>query len=149
MKRRIPIFFASDDNYLPYLAVAIRSISDNGSDDNIYDVKVLTGGISEEGERALCSMKLPRVEIEAPDSIIAKNTVTNMQAGIVFGFAGLVEYIVKRIKKELGVPKVKTIATGGFSTIISKEIEGILCNSLHVLTPAIPISEWTQGSSFI
>ena len=34
--------------------------------------------------------KLPRVEIEAPDSIIAKNTVTNMQAGIVFGFAGLV-----------------------------------------------------------
>ena len=69
--------------------------------------------------------KLPRVEIEAPKSIIAKNTVTNMQAGIVFGFAGLVEYIVKRIKKELKVPHVKTIATGGFSTIIAKEIEGI------------------------
>ena len=67
--------------------------------------------------------KLPRVEIEAPDSIIAKNTVTNMQAGIVFGFAGLVEYIVKRIKKELKTQDVKTIATGGFSTIISKEIE--------------------------
>ena len=69
--------------------------------------------------------KLPRVEIEAPDSIIAKNTVTNMQAGIVFGFAGLTEYIVKRIKKELKTSDVKTIATGGFSTIISKEIEGI------------------------
>ena len=69
--------------------------------------------------------KLPRVEIEAPKSIIAKNTVTNMQAGIVFGFAGLVEYIVKRIKKELKATKVKTIATGGFSTIIAKEIEGI------------------------
>ena len=69
--------------------------------------------------------KLPRVEIEAPKSIIAKNTVTNMQAGIVFGFAGLTEYIVKRIKKELKVPRVKTIATGGFSTIIAKEIEGI------------------------
>ena len=69
--------------------------------------------------------KLPRVEIEAPKSIIAKNTVTNMQAGIVFGFAGLTEYIVKRIKKELKAPKVKTIATGGFSTIIAKEIEGI------------------------
>ena len=69
--------------------------------------------------------KLPRVEIEAPKSIIAKNTVTNMQAGIVFGFAGLVEYIVKRIKKELKAPVVKTIATGGFSNIISKEIEGI------------------------
>lgn len=69
--------------------------------------------------------KLPRVEIEAPDSVIAKNTVTNMQAGIVFGFAGLVEYIVKRIKKELKVPQVKTIATGGFSTVIAKEIECI------------------------
>ncbi len=69
--------------------------------------------------------KLPRVEIEAPKSIIAKNTVTNMQAGIVFGFAGLVEFIVKRIKKEMKCPTMKTIATGGFSTIISKEIECI------------------------
>ena len=69
--------------------------------------------------------KLPRVEIEAPKSIIAKNTVTNMQAGIVFGFAGLVEYIVKRIKKELKAPVVKTVATGGFSNVIAKEIEGI------------------------
>ena len=69
--------------------------------------------------------KLPRVEIEAPPSIIAKNTVTNMQAGIVFGFAGLVEYIVKRIKKELKTTDVKTIATGGFSNVIAKEIECI------------------------
>ncbi len=69
--------------------------------------------------------KLPRVEIEAPKSIIAKNTVTNMQAGIVFGFAGLVEYIVKRIKKELKAPAVKTVATGGFANVIAKEIEGI------------------------
>ncbi len=69
--------------------------------------------------------KLPRVEIEAPQSVIAKNTVTNMQAGIVFGFAGLVEHIVKRIKKELKTPNVKTIATGGFSKVIAKEIECI------------------------
>ena len=69
--------------------------------------------------------KLPRVEIEAPNSIIAKNTVTNMQAGIVFGFAGLVEYIVKRIKREMKRSDIKTIATGGFSTVISKEVECI------------------------
>lgn len=69
--------------------------------------------------------KLPRVEIEAPKSIIAKNTVTNMQAGIVFGFAGLVDYIVARIKKELKASRVKTIATGGFSEIISKEVSCI------------------------
>ena len=66
--------------------------------------------------------KLPRVEIEAPKSIIAKNTVTNMQAGIVFGFAVLVEYIVTRIKKELKRDDVVTVATGGFSNVISKEI---------------------------
>ncbi len=69
--------------------------------------------------------KLPRVEIEAPNSIIAKNTITNMQAGIVFGFAGLVEYIVKRIKREMKRSDIKTIATGGFSTVISKEVECI------------------------
>jgi len=69
--------------------------------------------------------KLPRVEIEAPKSIIAKNTVTNMQAGIVYGFAGLVEYIVRRMKKELGRNDVKTVATGGFSEVISKEVECI------------------------
>lgn len=65
--------------------------------------------------------KLPRVEIEAPKSVIATNTVTNMQAGIVFGFAGLVEYIVKKIKKELGTQDVLTIATGGFSETIARE----------------------------
>ncbi len=65
--------------------------------------------------------KLPRVEIEAPKSVIATNTVTNMQAGIVFGFAGLVQYIVKKIKKELKAEEVVTIATGGFSETIAKE----------------------------
>lgn len=69
--------------------------------------------------------KLPRIEIEAPKSVIAKNTVTNMQAGIVFGFAGVVEYIVKKIKKELRSEEVTTIATGGFSEIIANEVNCI------------------------
>ncbi len=69
--------------------------------------------------------KLPRVEIEAPKSVIATNTVTNMQAGIVFGFAGLVEYIVKKIKKELKSDDVLTVATGGFSETIARETKCI------------------------
>ena len=69
--------------------------------------------------------KLPRVEIEAPKSVIATNTVTNMQAGIVFGFAGLVEYVVKKIKKELKEDDVLTIATGGFSETIARETKCI------------------------
>lgn len=69
--------------------------------------------------------KLPRVEIEAPKSVIATNTVTNMQAGIVFGFAGLVQFIVKKIKKEFKTSDVLTIATGGFSETIAKETDCI------------------------
>ena len=69
--------------------------------------------------------KLPRVEIEAPKSVIATNTVTNMQAGIVGGFAGLVQYIVKKIKKELKTSDVLTVATGGFSETIAKETDCI------------------------
>ncbi len=69
--------------------------------------------------------KLPRVEIEKPSSVIGKNTVTNMQSGIFFGFAGLVEYIVKKIKREMKLEKVKVIATGGFSDVIAKEISCI------------------------
>ncbi len=69
--------------------------------------------------------KLPRVEIEAPKSVIATNTVTNMQAGIVFGFAGLVEYIVKKIKRELKAERVLTVATGGFSETIARETKCI------------------------
>ncbi len=69
--------------------------------------------------------KLPRVEIEVPKSVIATSTVTNMQAGIVFGFAGLVEYIVKKIKAELKTDELVTIATGGFSEVMARESKSI------------------------
>ena len=66
--------------------------------------------------------KLPRVEIERPEKVIGTNTVTNMQSGIVYGFAGLVEYIVKKMKREMNAENVTTVATGGFSEVIAKEI---------------------------
>jgi len=69
--------------------------------------------------------KLPRVEIERPASVIGKNTVTNMQSGIVYGFAGLVEYIVKKIKREMKEENVTVVATGGFSEVIAKDISCI------------------------
>lgn len=69
--------------------------------------------------------KLPRVEIKRPASVIGKNTVTNMQSGIVFGFAGLVEYIVKKIKGEMKCKDVTVVATGGFSEILAGEISCI------------------------
>ena len=69
--------------------------------------------------------KLPRVEIERPKQVIGKNTITNMQSGIFFGFAGLVEYIVKKIKREMKCDNVKVVATGGFSEVIAGEISCI------------------------
>ena len=69
--------------------------------------------------------RLPRVEIETPKSVIGKNTITNMQAGLVFGFAGLVDYIVKKIRREMKRPDMPVVATGGFSEIIAKEISCI------------------------
>ena len=50
-----------------------------------------------------------------------------MQSGIVFGFAGLVDYIVRKMKREMKDPSVKVVATGGFSEIIAKEISCIDC----------------------
>ena len=62
--------------------------------------------------------KLPRVEIFArPKRVIAKDTVSSMNVGIVYGYAGLVDGIVKRIQKEAG-EEVLVIATGGFAPLI-------------------------------
>ncbi len=62
--------------------------------------------------------KLPRVEIAKPDSIIAKSTVTGLQAGMVYGSTGMVKYILQKLKKESGYADVKVIATGGLSEVI-------------------------------
>ena len=64
--------------------------------------------------------KLPRIELERPKTAIGKTTVTAMQSGIVFGYVGLIEGIVARMKAELeGEPKV--VATGGLAALIAKE----------------------------
>jgi len=68
--------------------------------------------------------KLPRVEFSRPAQIIAKNTVCSMQAGIFFGYVGLVEGIVSRMKEELATnPKV--IATGGLAAPIADATDSI------------------------
>jgi len=68
--------------------------------------------------------KLPRVEILKPKKIIGKNTTHSMQSGIFFGYVGLVDEIVRRMKKEVkSNPKV--IATGGLAGLIAGESETI------------------------
>lgn len=68
--------------------------------------------------------KLPRVELEFPKNIICKSTITSMQSGILYGYIGQVEYIVKKMKKEImstGAEEPLVIATGGLANLIYKE----------------------------
>ncbi len=68
--------------------------------------------------------KLPRVEIVRPPKVIGKDTITSMQSGIVFGFVGQVDGIVRRISTELGGDPF-VVATGGFASLIARESETI------------------------
>jgi type III pantothenate kinase len=62
--------------------------------------------------------KLPRVEFARPPHVIGKNTVASMQAGLVYGYVGLVDGICTRMKEELG-HEVKVVATGGLAPLVA------------------------------
>ena len=64
--------------------------------------------------------KLPRVELIKPPTVIARNTVTSMQAGIIYGYVGLVDEITGRMKEELK-GEATVIATGGLANLIARE----------------------------
>ena len=89
------------------------------------------GGVIAPGVMISCealflkASKLPRVEIFAkPKSIIAKDTISSMNAGIIYGYAGLVDGIVGRIKEALG-DRPRVIATGGLACLIASETRSI------------------------
>ncbi len=67
--------------------------------------------------------KLPEIEIKKPDSILAKDTVTSMQAGLVYGYIGQTEYIIKKVREESGIPDLRAVATGGLGRLICSNTE--------------------------
>src|SRR6185295_1021027 len=68
--------------------------------------------------------KLPRVEIARPKNAIGRNTVASIQAGLVFGYAGLVDAIVRRIVAEVDF-KPHVVGTGGLAALIAAESQTI------------------------
>lgn len=64
--------------------------------------------------------KLPRIELVKPRTVICRNTVASMQSGIIFGFVGQVDEIVRRMRAELGEAGV-VVATGGLANLIAQE----------------------------
>lgn len=69
--------------------------------------------------------KLPEIEIVKPESILAKTTITSMQAGLVYGTIGQTEYIIDQFRKESGFPGIQVVATGGLGRIIAEGTDKI------------------------
>jgi type III pantothenate kinase len=69
--------------------------------------------------------QLSKVALEAPPAAIGRTTVEAMQSGIVFGYIGLVEGLVRRMKTELNDPNVRVIGTGGLISLIAPHTDCI------------------------
>jgi type III pantothenate kinase len=69
--------------------------------------------------------KLPNIEIKKPKSILAQETISSMQAGLVYGQIGQTEYIIKKVKEESGIKNLKVVATGGLGHLIAGETDAI------------------------
>ncbi len=68
---------------------------------------------------------LPEIEIKKPATILAKDTITSMQGGLVYGYIGQTEYIIRKMKEESGIQNLKVVATGGLGKMISDEVKEI------------------------
>ena len=94
--------------------------------DGTFEAAVIAPGIRTSaqamwGQAAM----LPAIEIRKPESILAKETISCMQAGIVFGQIGQTEYIVNKIREESGYTDAKVVASGGLGKIIASETDVI------------------------
>ena len=68
--------------------------------------------------------KLPRVELTMPKNVINRNTISCMQSGLLYGYVGQVDYILRKMKAELG-GSAKVVATGGLADVIAQETKTI------------------------
>lgn len=99
--------------------------------DLVTDGGIFLGGIISPGIRISANAlwnntaNLPEIEIKSPGIVIAKETVSSMQAGLFYGTIGQSEYIIRKIKEESGLTDVKVVATGGLGKIIADNTDEI------------------------
>lgn len=86
----------------------------------------------------LKTAKLPHIEIKKPKKAVGRTTVASMESGLYYGYIGLVSRIIREIKKELP-DGVHVISTGGFSSLISSEIETIEFNEPFLVLEGLRI----------
>jgi type III pantothenate kinase len=68
--------------------------------------------------------RLPRVDVRKPCEVIGKTTVGAIESGLYYGYVGLVEGVVRRMKRELGDASI-CVATGGLAPVVAQEVEAI------------------------
>lgn len=84
---------------------------------NILGVSIMPGMKTAISSLVTHTAQLPDVPLKAPPSILGKNTVHAVQSGVVFGYVGMIEYMIRNIRKELTGP-VTVIATGGLAYVM-------------------------------
>ena len=65
--------------------------------------------------------KLPRFELVRPDHVINRTTISNLQSGVIYGYIGQIDYLVKKFKEELKAPDALVVATGGMALLVAEE----------------------------
>ena len=119
-KQVIPIFFAVDDGYIPFLAVSIQSLADHASDENQYVIKVLYTNISEENQKKISKYERENISIEFVD----------------------LNYYIEKIKDKLYTRDYYSKTT----YFIFLFVLHLLCNETYVLLPFISLQRrllWT------
>jgi type III pantothenate kinase len=90
-----------------------------------YRGGVIAAGINLSLEAlARAAAKLPRIAVEAPERVIGRSTVGAMQSGVYWGYVGLIEGLVARIKREFGAP-MRVVATGGLAPLFATGTDAI------------------------
>lgn len=96
------------------------------TEDGAFAAGVTTTGIRSSA-KALSqdAAKLPEIEIKSPETILAKDTIRSMQAGLFYGYVGQTEYIINKFKEETKLKDMKVVATGGLGKLISESTDKI------------------------
>jgi type III pantothenate kinase len=68
---------------------------------------------------------LPNVELALPDHVLGLDTVTQIQAGVVTGYVGNMEHLIACVRREMGEPNARVVATGGLSRLIADSTDMI------------------------
>lgn len=89
--------------------------------------------------------KLPQVALEAPNGPIGRDTVSALQAGIVYGFAGQTEFIIERMKQAIG-EDARVIATGGLADVVARQASAIDAVEPHLVLIGLRLLHAARGA---